>query len=145
MVHPDLDALTNHLLALAKQQISRRGGFFPFAASMTVNGEIRLATSYDGDEHLETMALVDFLLKGLRHDAETGKIRAAGICVDTRVASSPGAEKSDAVCAQLEHADGLCVDVFLPYYKGFLGRVEFEPTFATSRESRIFQTVTRLR
>jgi len=40
MAHPDLDQLLNAVLPFAQQMLSKHGEFFPFGASMTIDGEI---------------------------------------------------------------------------------------------------------
>jgi hypothetical protein len=85
------------------------------------------------------VALIDILVAAFRQQAAAGAIRAAGVCLDVRVTLPNTSEKSDAICAQLEHAEGQCVDVYLPYKKGWLGRFTFGEVFATAGESRIFQ------
>jgi hypothetical protein len=47
--------------------------------------------------------------------------------------------KSDAICVELEHENGETVDVFEPYQKKRLGRIQFGELFATEREPHFFR------
>lgn len=140
MAHPDLDALLNPLLTFAQEQLSKRGAFFPFGASIQSDGQIAMAAGHTGDERPDAVAIIELLVKGFREQAATRTIRAAGLCIDMRVVPPGASEKTDAICAQLEHAEGQCVDVYLPYRKGLLGRYKFGEVFASPRDGRIFST-----
>jgi hypothetical protein len=139
VAHPDLDELLNALLPFAKDQVAKRGSFLPFGATMTTGGEIRLAAADLGDAPADATAVIDLLVRGFQKDAAASAIRAAGTCVDVRVVPPGSSEKSDAICAQLEHATGHCADVFLPYKKGLLGRIKFGDLFAVAGSSRVFK------
>lgn len=62
--------------------------------------------------------MVEILVAGFLQEAAVGAIRAAGVCLDVRVVPLTSSEKSDAICAQLEHVEGDCLEVYLPYKKG---------------------------
>jgi hypothetical protein len=138
VAHPDLETLLNPLLSSAQQMLAKQGTFLPFGASLRSDGEIAMAAGYVGDEHPEPVAIIELIVRGFQEEAAMGTIRAAGVCVDMRVVPPNGTEKTDAICVQLEHAEGDCVDVYLPYKKGWLGRFKFGQIFAGSREARIF-------
>jgi hypothetical protein len=138
MAHPDLDALLNPLLSFAQQQLSKRGSFFPFAANMATDGQIAMVGGYTGEEHPAPNDLIEFFVDCLSREAAAGRIRAAGICLDSQVLPPNGSKKTDAIWVQLEHAEGQCVDVYLPYRKGFLGRFKYDEIFAGNRTGRIF-------
>ncbi|MBO0723627.1 MAG: hypothetical protein J2P41_22575 [Blastocatellia bacterium] len=138
MAHPDLDTLLNPLLSLAQQVLAKRGAFIPFGASMKSNGDIAMVGGYLGEDQLEPVAIIELIVQGLQQDADMGKIRAAGVCIDMRVVPPGSTEKTDAICVQLEHISGECVDVYLPYRKGWLGRYKYGQIFAGPRDSRIF-------
>jgi hypothetical protein len=138
MAHPDLDALLNPLLSFAQQQLSKRGSFLPFAANMATDGQIAMVGGHTREEHPAPNDLIEFFVDCLSQKAAAGKIRAAGICLDSRVLPSNGSKKTDAIWVQFEHAEGQCVDVYLPYRKGFLGRLRHGELFAGNRAGRIF-------
>jgi hypothetical protein len=140
VAHPDLDQLLNALLSFAKSQVSKHGSFLPFGATLTTDGEIRLAAAHFGDDELpDANALIDLLIGGFKKEVVAGAIRAAGTCVDVRVVPPGQSDKTDAICAQLEHVTGQCAEVFLPYKKGLLGRTKFGDLFAVAGNSRVFK------
>ena len=138
MSHPDLGALLNALLPYAQQMLEKHGEFFPFAASMSSAGEIALAASYSGDEHPESQAVIDLSIQGLRERATRGEIRASGVCVDVRAIAPGQSKKTDAIETRLEHANGEAVNVFLPYQKGFRGKLKYGDIFASSGTPSVF-------
>src|ERR1700747_1558182 len=74
MAHPDLDQLLNALLPFARQQLSKRGEFYPFGASLNSNGEIVAAGVDDGREYPDSQSIIDLLKEGFRQDAVTGSL-----------------------------------------------------------------------
>lgn len=138
MAHPDFDALLNPLLSFAREQLAKRGGFLPFGASVTSDGEVAMAAGYSGQEQTTPVEIIDRLVQGFRRDASGRRIRATGICVDARVVPPGSTEKTDAVCVQLEHAEGQCIEVYLPYRKGPQG-LEYRDLFVGAGDPRVFQ------
>ena len=138
MSRADLDALLNALLPFAQEALSKHGEFYPFGASMNHAGEISASMAYDGDEHPSSQDVIALLRDAFRHLVAGSEIRAAGICYDVRVAPPGSEKKTDAIQAELEHQDGEALDVFLPYRKGFLGRLKYGDLFAGKGELTIF-------
>ena len=138
MAHPDLNALKDSLLPIAKQMLTEHGEFFPFGAFMKVNGEIVDCSAADENEHPPSKKLIDVLTDDFRRRAANKEIRAAGICCDVRVARPGETEKTDAVQFALEHENGEALDVFLPYDLDSSGEVVCGELFATYREKQFF-------
>jgi hypothetical protein len=72
-----------------------------------------------------------------RHFAPKGGLQAVAICYDGRVAVE-GEPKKDAITVFLEHSDGDCVTVYLPYRKRKLRGYVYEDVIATAAEPRVF-------
>lgn len=70
--------------------------------------------------------------------AESGEIRACGICFDVFVTPSPDAPKRDAIQCRLEHSNGEAADVFMPYAKGPSGPFRYEAVYATTLKGSTF-------
>jgi hypothetical protein len=138
MAHPDLEELLNFLVPFAQQMLAKHGEFFPFAATMGVDGKIAPAAAHTGSEQPPSQEVIDLLLAGFRRQAARGEIRAAGLCVDVRTVPPGETEKVDAICTRLEHREGDAVHVFLPYRKGWLGRVKYGELFAGRGERVVF-------
>lgn len=138
MAHPDLDKVLNTLLSFAQQMINKYGCFHPFGASMNTNGEVACVSGYTGDEKPDPEELMQLLIDGFRQEAKNEKIMATGICHDARIIPQGKTQKMDAICARLEHNSGEAVEVYLPYRKGFLGRIKYGEILATSGQRNVF-------
>src|SRR5262245_56902618 len=138
MSRPDLDELLNALFPFAQQMLQKRGAFYPFGASMGIDGQVVSVAGYSGTEHPEAQEMIDFLTVSLRQEAASGQIKAAGICIDARTIPPGQTEKTDAILARLEHRDGEAIEVLLPYRKGLLGKVKYGEIFATAGTPRVF-------
>ena len=138
MAHPDLNALKDALMPVAKRMLAEHGEFFPYGALMKLDGEIVNCSPYDGDEHPPSKKLIDILTQDFQLSAAKGEIRAAGICCDVRVATPEHPEKIDAVQFALEHQNGEAVDVFLPYDLDSSGEVRYGALFAARRDKQFF-------
>jgi hypothetical protein len=139
VAHPDLNALKNALLPVAKKMLTEHGEFFPYGAFMKLNGEIVDCSASDGGEHPLSKRLIEILTENFQQRAAKGEIRAAGICCDVRVARPEQKVKVDAVQFALEHQNGEAVDVFLPYDLDSSGEALFGELFATRRDNQFFQ------
>jgi hypothetical protein len=95
--------------------------------------------SYTGDDRPPSQELIDSLAGTYAQRASTGDIRAAAICADVRVVPPGTATKTDAISVALEHTSGEAVTVFLPYSKGWLGRVRYGNLFASERSKQFFR------
>jgi hypothetical protein len=138
MAHPDLDQLLNTLIPFAQQMLSKHGEFFPFGSVMTADGKLEEHAAYDGDERPPSQQLIDLLKRGFRQQAATGQIRAAAVCYDVRTIPPGESEKTDAICVVAEHQNGEGANVYLPYKKGWFGKISYGEIFGTEREREFF-------
>jgi hypothetical protein len=138
MAHPDLDQLLNAVLPFAQQMLAKHGEFFPFGSSMTTDGEIIANGAYDGDEQPPSQQLIDLLTQAFRQEAAAGKIRAAAICYDVRTVPPGRSEKTDAICVSSEHQNGEAADVYVPYKKGWFGKISYGQIFGAARKREFF-------
>jgi hypothetical protein len=138
MAHPDLDELLNAVLPFAQQMLSKHGEFFPFGSAMSADGKVEAHAAYDGDEQPPSQQLIDLLTHGFRQQAAAGKIRAAAICYDVRTIPPGQSEKTDAICVSAEHQNGEAADVYLPYKKGWFGKISYGQIFAGARKREFF-------
>ncbi len=102
-------------------------------------GKIVMDSAHTGDEHPPAQELIDLLVQAYAQRAESGELRAAAICADVRVAPPGKPDQTDAVSVGLEHQSGEAVTVFLPYRKGWFGRISYGELFASERESQFFR------
>jgi hypothetical protein len=138
MAHPDLDTLLNAVLPFAQQMLAKRGAFHPFGASMSSEGKVALAQAIPEGEQPESRAVIDMLTLGFQEQGKAGLLRATAICFDGRAVPPGSTEKVDAICVRLEHISAENAAVFLPYSKGWFGRVKYGGMFASAMESQVF-------
>ena len=115
MAHADLDDLANALIPFAQQMLAKRGGFLPFGACLTTDGEIKLIAGDLGDEQPPAGQLIELLVDGLAARAQAGELRAAGVCYAATFEPDDGSAIQDIICVSLDHSGGERIDVMLPY------------------------------
>ena len=133
----DLDTLLNSLLPFAKQQLGKRGEFYPFGNVMQVTGEVQLLAGYADTEHPPSQEVIDLLIEGMQQQAVAGEIRAAGLCFDSRIRLEDGSP-TDAITVDLEHFGGDAVRAFVPYSKGRFTGYRFGDLIASPGAHRVF-------
>jgi hypothetical protein len=134
-LNADAQVLMNFLMDEAQARLKAQGGFQPFAASMPDEGPLSLLA---GEHPAETPARVmaERLTAQLRSlveagiesgiesgrieaqpeaGSQTGSMRAAGLAADVSFGKRTSGERADAVRLHIEHRDGYCADIFVPY------------------------------
>src|SRR5215203_1838354 len=113
----DLDALLDHLIQHALEQVEKEGDFHPFAAAIDTDGELRMVGMEPENEDPSPQEIVDQLVASLAASAVRGEIRASGVCANVTLPGPDGEDygESEAVVVQLEHRDDDPVDIALPY------------------------------
>jgi hypothetical protein len=132
----ELNAVLNALFGFAEKQIELHGEFFPFAAVIAANGEVGMVATQMEEERPQSTAVIEDLYRILAPQAEAGAIRAAGVCMDVLI-TTPGAKKTDALRADLEHADDRVLRAFVPYHKKPLRGYEFGELFTERGTPRL--------
>jgi hypothetical protein len=132
----DYNALLELLMPFAEQMLKKNGEFFPFGATVSVEGEVAAAAAYDGNEMPPSEQVIALLTEGFQGEARSGKIRATGICYDGRIVQD--GKKVDAVIISLEHASGNATKTCVPYTKGLFGKYRFGQLIAGQEDAKIF-------
>lgn len=132
------EILLGFLLPFAEDQLKKNGEFFPFGAVVTMDDEVA-ATSYydDKNDHPESAAVIENLVRGAKNMDSEGKIKASGIAWNASV-TSPDGKPSDAIIVSLEHKEGYSVIVGKPYKIGLFKKVKFGDLFAMEGKHDIF-------
>jgi len=135
----ELDGMLEPLLQFAQDMLRRRGEFYPFAATIGVDGQLNLNAADTGSQHPPSQEVLELLADGMRAQASTGQIRAAAFCYDVRFTGADG-KQTDAIAVALEHKAGDAALVMLPYSKGRLSGLRFgELIAAPPAERRVFR------
>jgi hypothetical protein len=139
VAHPDLDRLLNSCLQFAQEALKKRKAFYPFAATIGTDGELKQHAVYSGNDHPQPQTLIDEFTLVLKDLAQKGEAVATAICYDSRVSTDGSSErKKDAIAVTLEHSNGESVLVFLPYNKKLLGGFSYDPLIAQVGEHKFF-------
>jgi hypothetical protein len=72
--------------------IRRHGEFFPFAGVVGADGELRMVAVQMDEERPQSAAVIEELYRVLAPEAESGAIRAAGVCMDVLM-TPPGGRR----------------------------------------------------
>ena len=138
MAHPDLDRVFDHLVTFSKKMLDSRGEFAPHGAAIDNGGKLAIFGAQDDSDR--TAAGLIRLIEGyFRTLAAQKKIRACGLSFDVMVqVPDEGNRKSDAIQCRLEHANGESVNVFTPWKRGLLGRIQYGKVFAGRGTREIF-------
>ena len=139
MPKEELDELMSDILPFAQKMLSEHGEFFPYGGVITSKGEIVHIGASDGDEHPPSQKLIDLLTESFQAQAKAGAYRATAIVSDVRVKPPSSEQKTDAVQINLDHAEGLSVECFLPYEIKGNREVVYGEMFAQKGSARIFK------
>lgn len=132
-VQDDLDGLLNKTLPFAEQMLRGSGEFYPFAASVALDGQVSMIMAGPEGEEVPSIAasMVSVLVAGLQSQKDL--LRASAVVANMRV------NNSDAARVDLEHRDGHALVVLLPYKKKRFGRsIEFGQLAASAGAPQIW-------
>ena len=132
LAQADLDGLLNTLLPFAQQELEKLGEFFPFGAMVTPDGETKLlGAEVMQDERPDRASIISMLLAQAQNKRD--ELRAVGICSDVQ---APG---SEAIRVDLEHSEGIALEVLQPYTEKRGGRgVEYSALQASAGTKRVW-------
>ncbi len=129
----EIEQLLKYLLPFAEEKLNRDGEFYPYAAMVAADGELRSVSAAAGEQP-DAGDLLLALHQELREQAAEGSIRASGIAADVMLTDPDSGETRDAVQVELDHADGDPVDIYVPYESAADGIRFGELVAATGRE-----------
>lgn len=125
-------------LPLAKQMLEDEGGFVPYGAVLTSDGDV-VAVGVDIREPgLNAFDVVEILEDNMIDMAKTGAYRAAAMFYAVKV-TLPGTEDlTDAVAVTLAHQSGPALMVFHPFNRVGSG-INYGSMFACENDNRLFR------
>ena len=136
-VDPDLQTLLDELLPEAMDLLAAERAFYPFGGYVGADGRFAFVPPSVRADEPTPERLLEELYSVLRDGAETDAYRAVGVATDVRV-SPPGTEAAtDAVRLELEHRQGVCLNVYFPYTLGADGVPEPGTPFGGQVEPHI--------
>ena len=115
----DMNALSNARLPFAVQCLERYGEFHPFGAVMLPDGEIVSTAADPGPppdgELVIGRDVIEMLREGHRSRIVNGGLKASVIFYEVHLKAGHPSGFTSAVCAAVDHVDGLSVIATLPY------------------------------
>jgi hypothetical protein len=110
----EIEKLLKYLLPFAEEKLNRDGEFYPYAAVVAEDGELKSVSAGEGEEP-DVGDVLLALHEELRQRAADGSIRASGIAADVTLTDPDTGETRDAVQVELDHAETDAVDIYVPY------------------------------
>jgi len=139
MPKEELEELMAAAIPQAKRMLSEYGEFYPYGGAIDKKGKVISVAVDDGDEHPPSQKLIDLLVGTFQAQAAAGEYRLTAIVYDVRVISPGSNEKTDAICIELDHVDGVSLKVFVPYKIKGKNEVVYGEMFTREGAARIFK------
>jgi hypothetical protein len=133
----ECEGLLDVLLPFGEDQLKKYKEFYPYGAVVRTDGTVELTSTYDGNEHPDSKAVINDLILVHKSLAEEGKIKVSGIAWNASMVSGDG-KPYDAIIVSLEHKDDYSVIVGEPYKIGLFKKVTFGNLFAMEGKHDIF-------
>jgi hypothetical protein len=127
MHEADVQVLLREIMPVTQQGLEQQMGFPPMGAVIAMDGSVRRLPA---EESSAAKLAAELLRERLRLEVETGTVRLAAMAADVMIRRrSDGDEASNAVSVHVEHLDGYCVDLLIPYKvrKGLMSRIRQKP------------------
>ena len=120
--------------------LSQHGGFRPFGAAMSLDGTVQMIAGFEGEEAPTSDVAAAFLIDAFLQGASENRYKATALFsnVTATIGEEEGADEVTAVQVGLEHRDGDCVNVFLPYSHESGQEPEFQEMVAGERDAVVF-------
>ena len=62
-------------IPFAQEMLAKNGEFYPYGASLSIDGEVKMEASYTGDEQPESQALLDLLVARQAYASSVAQLR----------------------------------------------------------------------
>jgi len=134
----ECEVLMNAVMPFAQEMLSKSQAFFPFGATLSLDGKVTAAAGSTGESHPDANVLIALLEEGFRQGAKEGRYKATALAVDIRTIPPGKDKKQDAIQIRLDHRDGYSVRVIFPYTLSVSGSLQLEEPFAAPGEKAIF-------
>jgi hypothetical protein len=132
----EIEKLLKYLMPFAEEKLNQDGEFYPYAAVVAEDGELKSVSAGEGEEP-DVGDLLLALHEELRQRAAEGSIRASGIAADVTLTDPDSGETRDAVQVELDHAESDAVDIYVPYESAADG-VKFGELVAAAGSAPVF-------
>lgn len=133
LAQSDADALFSAALELAEKMLAKRGEFYPFGVDVDTEDELAMFGAAPGlGEHPASLDVLDGLVEGARSRRDA--LRAVAVVADVTLQGG-----RDAVRIEVEHREGLALEILVPYARRRLtGRVTFDDMSVSEGPRRVW-------
>jgi hypothetical protein len=134
----DMSAISEPLFDYAEKSLRALGNFLPYAAVLTVEGNIEVVSAIPETPHGMTSStqVLPLLHQSLRAMAKEKQLLAIGIAENVTVTPA-GKPATDAIKVLIEHSRGLNVAVYLPFRKRLFRGYSFDESFSILVSSEV--------
>jgi hypothetical protein len=125
----DLKLLLKEIMPVTQQGLEKQMGFRTVAILLKKDGTVRRIDPEAGTD-IAAREVAGRLRQEVRREVTTGAVRSAAVAADVMIwRNADGDQASNAVSVHVEHQDGYCVDLLIPYKvrKGLLSRITSKP------------------
>lgn len=109
-----LDEMFSHCMKFAQVTLKKGGELYPLAITMSIEGDIAVASAYDGSEMPMAQDIYQLLENALVHEASIGKFSAVALAADVNVPEQYESPSKDAIRVHIE-ARGFARFIYAPY------------------------------
>ena len=129
----DVAAVSMPLFDLSKRLLTEFGNFLPHGYVLVCEGKDRMVGATEGrsDGTSTSVQTLPLLHEGLRAEVKMGNARAIGVAENVTI-KPEGETTTKAIKVLLEHKDGLCVALYLPFKKKLFGGYVFGTPFTVA-------------
>lgn len=134
----DVAAVADPLFSLSEQLIIKYGNFLPHGLVVHDEGKSAAvgAIEDNGTGQCTSTQTLPLLHDGLRQQVRSRAARAIGVAENVTITPAGGTQTA-AIKVLLEHREGLCVALYLPFKKKFLGGYTFGDVFTVAAQPEV--------
>jgi len=131
-----ISLLTSPLFEFAQGQVSERGQFLPFGASMRPGGQVVLHGAAPAERLASGTEVLPILHDGLRVDTGQHSNEAIAVCEWVNIQPA-GERRTDAIKVLVEHVRGFCGAFYMPCRKRLFRAWQFGDVFVVPAEPEV--------
>lgn len=124
-----VERLKENVIFQAQHYLKEFGEFYPFAAVIESNGELKPTSVYFGEENPVSIDVISNLEKALQKGIKDNGYKAVAICVDVMTIPPYGKQKMDAIEIRIDQEKSDNLNFYIPYEKLESGEYKFYDIF----------------
>jgi len=134
----DVAAVAKPLFELSERLLREHGNFLPHALILNDEGNDTMvgALEDNGSGKSTSTATLPLLHQGICKQVAAGRARAVGVAENVTI-TPHGGSATKAIKVLLEHREGLCVALYLPFKKKLFGGYQVGAAFTVPAEPEV--------